>query len=58
MSYASPFNVSGSHDVIDEAGRECGGVGGRTIAVDGDESEDEPDVDDIESLVGVRGNSV
>ena len=43
---------------MDEAGREWGGVGGKTIAVEGAESEDDADVDAIESLVGVDGKLV
>jgi len=43
---------------MDDAGREWGGVGGKTIAVEGAESEDDADVDAIESLVGVDGKLV
>ena len=41
--------------MIDDAGREWGGVGGKTIAVEGTESEDDAEVDAIESFVGVGG---
>ncbi|CAG8445083.1 779_t:CDS:2 [Acaulospora colombiana] len=45
-------------EVMEEAGRECGGVGGKTMAVDGDDRDEEAEADEIDSLVGVDGKLV
>ena len=42
-----------SQDVSDEAGREWGGVGGSTMAVDGADSEDATDIDEKDGALSI-----